>query len=451
MTKRSQSAGLPKSTSAKSTPKADAASQRRSQPRLIREYKTKAEREAVVQRYLIIGTAVVVGVAAIILIAAILVDQLVVPRQTTAVVNGDPITIAEFEQRVRFERALINNQLSQAILTATSFGITGDQLNQFLGSQEPYATWLTEVQVADQLGNRVLNDMIEDRLIRQRAAEIGVSVTDADVQKQINEFFGYDPEAALLAPTATITATTTPTPFVSPTPTNTPTITPTPELTVTPTFTAFPSATPTTTPDATQRADEFRTTRDEFFASLRQQAGLSDADINAIFQDRALRAALREQVTAELTHSAPFVNVRQILVDSQISADEVLAALQAGESFTELAQSVSTDSSNTQGGELGWVQLSSLETQYGAAFTDAISAAEVGALIGPVQTDSGFHVVQLRAREDRELTDAQYEAERDTVFSTYLEELRTSNEANIDINDIWLDNIPSQPVFVSPI
>jgi hypothetical protein len=451
MAKRGQSVGLPKSTSAKSTSRADAASSKRSQPRLIREYKSKAERETVIQRYLIIGTAVVVGIAAIILIGALLVDQLVVPSQTTATVNGESITISEFQRRVRFERALINNQLSQAILTATSLGITGDQLNQFLGSQQPYSTWLNEVQVADQLGNRVLNDMIDDRLIRQRAAELGISVSDADIQEQVNQFFGYDPQAALSSPTPTVTPTITPTPFVSPTPSSTPTLTTTPELTATATFTPFPSATPTPTPDATQRAEAFNTNRDDFFATLRQQTGLSDADINAYFEDRALRAALRDQVTAALTHTAAFVNVRQILVDSQESADEVAAALQAGESFTELAQAVSTDSSNTQGGELGWVQLSNLETQYGAAFTEALSAAEIGAIVGPVQTDAGFHIAQVRGREDRELTDAQYETERDTAFSTYLEELRSSEGTSIVINDVWLDHIPSQPVFVSPV
>ena len=45
---------------------------------------------------------------------------------------------------------------------------------------EPFAAWLNEVNVSDQLGNRVLNDMIEDELVRAKAEELGVTVTDAN-------------------------------------------------------------------------------------------------------------------------------------------------------------------------------------------------------------------------------------------------------------------------------
>lgn len=450
MAKRGQTGGVPKGTSGASTSKADLAAQKRAQPRLIREYKTRAEREAVIQRYIILGTAIAIGIALVILVGALLVDQLVVPGQTTAVVNGTNITVGEFQRRVRFERALINNQLRQTVLTAQQLGMDGATIQNLLLSQPPYSTWLNEVSVPDQLGNRVLNDMIEDELIRQRAAELGISVTQDDIQKQINEFFGYDPEAAAAEPTPTTEPTLTPTPFVSPTPTNTPTPTQTPEFTPTATFTPFPSATPTSTPDATQRAEEFNTLRNDFFGSLRRDAGLSDADLNKYFEDRALRAALHDQVTADQAHTAPFVNLRQIVVANQDQAQQILEALQAGESFTSLASATSTDASSSQGGELGWLQESTLETQYGAAFSEAISGAEIDALVGPVEVTNGYTVAQVRGREDRDLTDTEYEAARDAAFNTYLEELRASQNPNIQINDLWLDNIPDRPVFVFP-
>jgi parvulin-like peptidyl-prolyl isomerase len=446
MAKRGQTGGLPKATPAKPTA-AGAPAQKRNQPRLLHEYKTKAEREAVVQRYIILGTAVVVGIAVVILIAAILIDQLVVPGQAAAVVNGETITIGEFQSRVRLERALINNQLNQAVVTAQSLGMSNDELTNFLSSQPPYSTWLNEIQVSDQLGNRVLNEIIEDHLIRQRAAQLGVSVSEEDVQAKINEFFDYDPNAGLTAPTATTAPTETPTPFVSPTPTNTPTVTPTAELTATATFTPFPSATPTTTPDATQRAETFNTTRSEFYAYLRSQAGLSDADINRFFESLALRDALRDQVTAEQAQTAPFVNVRQIVVESEERAQEIISALEAGESFAALAQTASSDASNTQGGELGWQQLSSFDAAPGEDFTDAIANAEIGALVGPIQSTAGYHVAQVRGREDRELTDTEYEQARDAAFERYVEDLRETNSANIQIFDTWLDNVPENPRF----
>jgi parvulin-like peptidyl-prolyl isomerase len=445
MAKRRQPGGLPKSTSAKPTPKSAAG--QRSQPRLIREYKTKAEREAVVQRYIILGTAIVVGVAALVLIGAVAIDRFVVPGQAAAIVNNETITIGEFQRRVRFERELINIQLNQAIAQAQLLGVPSDQISSFLSSQPPYSTWLNEVQVPDQLGNRVLNDMIDDEMIRQRAAELGISVTQEDIEEQINKFFNYDPNAAFTTPTPTLTSTVTPTPFVSPTPTTTPTFTATPALTATATFTPFPSATPTTTPDATQRAESFNTLRSDFYASVRSDTGLSDQDINNYFELLALRKALRDQVTSELPRTAPFVNVREIVVDSEDRALEVIAALQAGEPFAELAQAVSTDASNTQGGELGWRQLLSFETDYGQAVADAVTNAEIGALLDPVQSDTSYYVIQVRAREDREQSDTEYEAARDDEFEAYVSDLRDAEGTNIQTFDTWLDYVPEEPAF----
>ena len=449
MAKRGQTGGQPQSTPAKPSSRTDSTAGKSKQPRLIREYKTKAEREAVVQRYIVIGTAIVLGIAALVLIVAIAIDQFVVPGQPAAVVNNETITIGEFQRQVRFERALINIQLNQAIAEAQLLGVPQDQVASFLSSQPPYSVWLNEIQVPDQLGNRVLNEMIDNELIRQRAAELGLSVTPEDVQEQINEFFGYDPNEGLTTPTPTSTPTTSPTPFVSPTPTNTPTATATQLLTATATFTPFPSATATGTPDATQRAENFTTLREDYYSVVRRDTGLSDADINQLFEDMALRKILRDHVTAELPRTAPFVNVRLIAVDSEERAQEVVEALQAGEPFAELAQSVSTDASNVQGGELGWQPFSSFETNYGEAVADAVSEAEIGALLGPVQSDATYFILQVRGREDREQTEEEYEAARDAEIEQYLDDLRDGEGTTVQIYDTWLDYVPEDPQFIA--
>ncbi|MCS7069878.1 MAG: SurA N-terminal domain-containing protein, partial [Anaerolinea sp.] len=173
------------------------------QPRLLREYKSKAEREAVIQRYLILGTAVALIVGLLILGIAFLIDGVIVPSQPVAVVNGQTITVGEFETRVRFERALINEQLNQGIALFSSFGLSRDQIIEQLQSSPPYSTYLAEIQVADTLGNRVLNDMIDDLIIRQQAEQRGITVTDEDIQNEINTYFCFDQQAGHVDPTAT--------------------------------------------------------------------------------------------------------------------------------------------------------------------------------------------------------------------------------------------------------
>ncbi|NDJ62043.1 MAG: hypothetical protein GYB67_13010 [Chloroflexi bacterium] len=410
-------------------------------PRLVRETHTRSEREAEIQRLSSFGPAILSAVAIVILVAAVLIDQLIVPGQAVASVNNETITVDEFRRRVRLERALLNQQLNEGIQLFAGFGFDSDQIIQQLSSQPPYSTWLNEMQVADQLGNRVLNEMVEDQLIRDEVAARGIVITDDDVQRQINAFFGYDPEALLTEPTATPTPTVTPTPFVSPTPSPMPTETPLPALTPTPSVTPLPSATPSPTPNATEQAETFATNRDAFYAAIRSRAGVSDEDINRYFESEAYREALRDAVTAEMTRTAPFVNARHILIETTETADDVLAALEAGEPFASLARSVSTDTQSAEiGGELGWGSPDGFVDE----FAEAVRTAEIGDIVGPIQTEFGQHVIQVRAREDREMTDTEFEAAQEREFEEFVTALRRET-LDLELFDTWVDNVPEEP------
>ncbi|MBC7869855.1 MAG: hypothetical protein H7Y09_03380, partial [Chitinophagaceae bacterium] len=99
MSKKRQTTGLPKPEK-KTLPPAQVDGKRGAQP--LREYRSRAEREAEIQRMVILGTAAVVAVVVLILVVALIVDQGINPRRTVASVNGDSISVTEFEQRVRF-------------------------------------------------------------------------------------------------------------------------------------------------------------------------------------------------------------------------------------------------------------------------------------------------------------------------------------------------------------
>ncbi len=442
MSKRSTT-GLPKPNQPK--PEAEG-SKNRLQPKIIREYRSKAEREAEIQRLVILGTAVAIGIALLILVVAVLNDQLLVPNQAVANVNGTSITVSQFKKRATLERALLINQLDNAIALFQSppYNATSDQISQLITNQTPYSTWYGELQVADQLGNSVLNTMVEDELVRQKADELGITVSDADIDAKIDSFFGYDPATAGLVPTGTPSPTPSPTALVSPTPSLTPTATITPEQTMTPTLTPYPSATPSNTPDATERAVQFTTQRDDYFTAIRNQTGLSNNDIRDYFKMQALREKVRNAVLTDTTNrTAPFVDARHILVADEATAQTILTALQNGESFASLAALDSTDSSASSGGELGWAPVSNYVTE----FADAVRDAEIGALIGPVQSQFGYHIIQVRAREDREMTDTEFAQAQSAEFDKYLSDLRTADSTNIEIYDTWTNNVPTEPVW----
>ncbi len=78
-----------------------------------------------------------------------------------------------------------------------------------------------------------------------------------------------------------------------------------------------------------------------------------------------------------------------ILVDSEEKAKELLALIQGGEAFATVATENSTDGSAQNGGDLGWFGLG----QMVQPFEDAVVAAEVGKVTGPVKTDFGYHLI----------------------------------------------------------
>jgi parvulin-like peptidyl-prolyl isomerase len=310
----------------------------------------------------------------------------------------------------------------------------------------------------------VLDDMVDDRLIENAATEMGVSVTDEDVDAYINDVIGYDPEQVALIgtePTTTPEPTVTPTPFVSPTPTIEPTATVEPTATATvENATPAPSATATSTPAPTEivptrSADEVRTTFEDqkrsFVSEIAGMASASEAEVREVLRLRALRTAVADELngtggdeTTDAEKLTLYADARHILVETEEEALDIVAALNAGESFAELAKAVSTDTgSGANGGELDWSAVSG----FVEPFANAIRDAEIGEIVGPVESEFGFHIVQVRAKEDREADQAQIDRANQIVITAWLEDVRTEAEGTYSTTNAWASNIPQSPLW----
>lgn len=442
MAKRRQTTGLPKTR----TPHQQ--EENAKEESSLREYKSRAEREAEIQRYVIYGTGAALALIVIIVGISLIVDQVINPGRTILEVNGETVNVREYENRVRFERLLNIEKLSSGINDIMeNFDLSfEDAANQAI-SIDPYRTYWDELNIPDQMGLRVLNDITGDILVRQEATERGLTVTQEEIDAEIEEIFSFDSEEVALlqaeeTPEPTPDPTATPTPFVSPTPSPSPAPTNTPEQEPTPTFTPFPTVPPAPTRSAEERISIFDETREDFFSLARQEAGYSREDVLEYFETQALRKKLAEEVT-DATDTVIWVNTRHILVETEEEALDIIDALNAGESFAALAQAKGTDGTASTGGELGWAPLDNYVTE----FADAIRDAPTGEIIGPVQTQFGFHAVQIREREDREAEEGQIEINLETAFTEWLDELRQSEDTQVETSDIWPDHVPDRPLW----
>jgi parvulin-like peptidyl-prolyl isomerase len=91
---------------------------------------------------------------------------------------------------------------------------------------------------------------------------------------------------------------------------------------------------------------------------------------------------------------------RHILVDDEALANDLLAQLQAGGDFAALAEEHSMDpGSGAQGGDLGCAP----PDRYVPEFADAVATAPIDEVVGPVETQFGYHLIVVYERRTEDI------------------------------------------------
>jgi peptidyl-prolyl cis-trans isomerase C len=111
------------------------------------------------------------------------------------------------------------------------------------------------------------------------------------------------------------------------------------------------------------------------------QGAITDARLQAAYDVRFADEADRKEY-----------NAAHILVPTEDAAKGLKAEIDAGADFAELAKQHSTDGAAANGGDLGWFGAGMMV----APFQDAVFAMEVGSVSDPVQTQFGWHLIQLK-------------------------------------------------------
>ncbi|MDQ6671852.1 MAG: peptidylprolyl isomerase [Chloroflexota bacterium] len=362
---------------------------------------SKWQREQHQQRYLYVAVGVLAALVLAIFGGGILYDNVLRANEVVAQVGPDSITASQLLNQVRPAVRSLDAQAKQ------------------LGGGANIAQYVDQQKRS--LPDQTLNTMIDARKIEQEAGRRSISVSPAELD---------DRERQTVADFQASTNPT-PTPEASPTPDAAGTAegalaaaaAPTPDLAGTPAPLTTPTAVPTLVQDAYGAA----------LQQLLDKNYLSEAE----FRDRLQQGVLREKLQTtigqeQVPDTQDQVHAREILLASQDEAAGVLAQLQGGADFGQLAQQVSTDAATkVKGGDLGWFARGGLGDK---ALEDAAFALQPGQLSEVIQTSRGFGLIQLLEHDPaRTLPADQLATARQKAFTDWLTTRRSSQDVKLQL------------------
>ena len=394
---------------------------------LTRKQVSRAKREATIQRWTLIGAGIIIAIVIGVLVFAFVNEQILIPNRVIATVNEDKITISQFQDHVEFE---LYYQLGGQPLSM--YGIDGETFSKI-----------------------ILDGMVDDLLISQKATENEIAVSDADIEEQVQLRFGYDAGAPEPIPTATAmeikeSPTVTPTYVYTLTPRPTITLEPGTTPSATPTSTATPTGketpTPTSSPQPTMTPiteQAFNDNFSQFVEQASQITSISTERIKVLVYEQSknnlLRDKLIETLGIKVDDTKIMIHAAHILVATEEEAKNIVKRISDGESFETMAAELSTDASNAyKGGDLGWFG----PNQMDPAFEEAAKTVPIGQVSEPVQTQYGWHLIKVYARTNVAMTHQEQESQRQEKFGEMLDQWR--EEGNVVIESFWVDYLPPQ-------
>lgn len=252
-------------------------------------------------------------------------------RPLAARVNGQPIYLVDYERQVA--------QWQTAVLIPSGIDLTSPEGQERLRHDR----------------EEILNWMIEQVLIEQAASEMGIVITDEDVEAEL---------AQIIAETG----------------------------------------------------------GEEAFQARLEQDGLTRQDVLNELRAQLIGAAVIERVTSAVPTTAEHVHARHILVSTAAEAEQILAQLQAGADFADLARAFSQDETTAAaGGDLGFFPRGVL---LAPQVEEAAFNLQPGQISPVIESPFGFHIVQVIEREpERALSPEVLQYVREQAFKQWIENL----------------------------
>jgi peptidyl-prolyl cis-trans isomerase C len=153
--------------------------------------------------------------------------------------------------------------------------------------------------------------------------------------------------------------------------------------------------------------------------------GYVEADFRQDLRQAVQAAWMRDQIASEVPVVAEQVHARQILLSDSTQANDILALLQSGSDFTNLA----FQADPVAGGELGWFGRGEL---FYPELEEAAFALQPGQVSPIIQTPVGYHILQVLERQaDRPLSPQALLKARQKAVAQWLQQQRSQSQIEI--------------------
>jgi hypothetical protein len=419
---------------------------------VTKKHLARQQRERLQNRYILIVSLAIIIIVVGLIGYGVAQQYIIQPQQPVAKVANNAITTKQFQTFARYERLQLIQQYQQYQQFAQLFGSDQSSLSYI---QQYLAQINYQLEPAN-LGQSTLDYLIANQIIQQEADKRGITVTDADVDKSLQDLFRYYPNGTpttapttVPVPTSTLnptqivlvhpTATAIPTATGTPTPTITVTqevASPTPTSVLTPT-TPAPTGTPLPTPTPYTLSlyqNDFKTYMTD---TINKFTGLTEADFRWVIKIQLLRQKVLDAITADVSREQDQVWARHIVVSDQTKAKSVYDRLANGGDFVTIATEVYSGTTNTI--DLGWFGTGTLDINA----EKVVFNMQIGQISEPIQTANGWEVYQVLGHEVRTLNDSQYNTLKQTEFQNWINQQKAAE--NVQIFDIWKTRVPTSP------
>jgi parvulin-like peptidyl-prolyl isomerase len=297
-------------------------------------------------------------------------------QDVAAIVNGDAITMTELNQQLE--------QLEQ------------QYPNMFEGAEG-------EARLLE-FKQRLLDNLIDQKLVLQAAEERGIEITDEDVQGQIDQLkqgFETDEEWEEALTNAGMN------------------------------------------PDTLEDQIREQLLTQKLIESLSDDVEITEVEITEYYEGN--KQMFFEDAAKRSSHIL-------FKPEDKAKAEEVLAELEDGEDFAALAKEYSQDPGSAQnGGDLGWPT-----TPFVPEFEEAVSGLDKGEMSGLVETQFGWHIIVVTdTREGKQQTQEEAKEQIEQVlrqqkradaYQSFLDDLRAAAEIEIVAEELKAEQLPTVPL-----